>query len=95
MTFFTTLPPVLKLSPKPDTACAPSRWSRAPPALIRRGPASPAAIMPPMVPAPAVPSSGAVSIGSKANCWFLESISDITSASGAPACTVMISSFGS
>ena len=53
MTFFTTLPPVLKLSPKPDTACAPSRWSRAPPALMRRGPASPAAIMPPMVPSSA------------------------------------------
>ena len=31
-----------------------------------------------------MPSSGAVSIGSNANCWFLESISDCTSASGAP-----------
>ena len=40
-------------------------------------------------------AAAAVSIGSKANCWFLESISDSTSASGAPACTVMISSFGS
>ena len=95
MTFFTTRPPALKLSPKPDTPCAPNRWSRAPPALIRRGPARPAPIMPPMVPRFAVPSSGAVSIGSNANCWFLESISDLTSASGAPACTVMISSFGS
>ena len=25
MTFFTTLPPALKLSPKPDTACAPKQ----------------------------------------------------------------------
>jgi hypothetical protein len=85
VTFFTTLPPVLKLSPKPDTAWAPNRWSRAPPALIRRGPARPAAIMPPMVPDTGVPSSGAVFIGSKANCWFLASISDSTSASEAPA----------
>ncbi len=51
--------------------------------------------MPPMVPISGVPSSGAVFIGSNANCWFFESISDSTSASGAPACTVMISSFGS
>ena len=51
--------------------------------------------MPPMVPLPGTPSSTAVSIGSKANCWFFESISDCTSASGAPDCTVMISSFGS
>ncbi len=51
--------------------------------------------MPPMVPLPDTPSSAEVSIGSKANCWFLESISDCTSASGAPACTVMINSFGS
>ena len=31
----------------------------------------PAAIMPPMVPDPGAPSSGAVFIGSNANCWFL------------------------
>src|SRR5450755_2668541 len=62
---------------------------------MRRGPASPAPIMPPMVPYGGPPNSAAVSIGSKANCWFFESISDITSASGAPASTVMINSFGS
>ena len=64
-------------------------------ALIRRGPASPEAIMPPMVPEPDVPSSGAVLTGSKANCWFLASISDSTSASGAPAWSVTINSLGS
>ncbi len=62
---------------------------------MRRGPASPAPIMPPMVPSAGVPSKAAVSTGSKANCWFFESISDMTSDSGAPASTVMISSFGS
>ena len=41
------------------------------------------------------PSSNAVLTGSNANCWFLESISDSTSASGAPAWTVTINSFGS
>jgi hypothetical protein len=51
--------------------------------------------MPPIVPAPALPSSTEMSTGSKANCWFLASIRDCTSASGAPASTVMISSFGS
>jgi len=45
-----------------------------------------------MVPDTDVPSSGAVFIGSKANCWFLASISDSTSASGAPAWSVTISS---
>ena len=43
---------------------------------MRRGPARPAPIMPPMVPMSGVPSSAEVSIGSNANCWFLESISD-------------------
>ena len=32
--------------------------------------------MPPMVPMFGVPSSSEVFIGSKANCWFFESISD-------------------
>ena len=51
--------------------------------------------MPPMVPISGAPSSADVLIGSNANCWFLESIRLSTSAIGAPACTVMISSFGS
>ena len=38
MTFFTTRPPDLKVSPRPDTAVTPRKWSRAAPALIRRGP---------------------------------------------------------
>src|ERR1700712_4438921 len=47
---------------------------------MRRGPARPTPIMPPMVPLPDTPSSMDVSIGSHANCWFLESISDCPSA---------------
>jgi len=62
---------------------------------MRRGPASPAPIIPPMVPMSGVPRSRAVLTGSNAKCWFLESISETTSASGAPAWTVMINSFGS
>ena len=52
MTFFTTRPPDLKVSPRPDTAVTPRKWSRAAPALIRRGPDRLAASAPPSVPAP-------------------------------------------
>ncbi len=37
MTFFITWPPDLKISARPDTARKPSTWSRAAPALMRRG----------------------------------------------------------
>ena len=63
--------------------------------LMRRGPARPAPIMPPMVPLPDTPSSAEVSIGSKANCWFWNRSATARRQSGAPACTVMINSFGS
>src|SRR3546814_8254114 len=53
VTFFTTLPPATKISPRPETAVKPSRWSRALPAVTRREPATPAAITPPIVAAPA------------------------------------------
>ena len=52
MTFFTTRPPALNVSPRPDTALTPRKWSRAAPALIRRGPERLAASAPPIVPAP-------------------------------------------
>ena len=55
VTFFTTRPPDLKVSPRPDTAEKPRKWSRAAPALIRRGPERFAASAPPMVPRPATP----------------------------------------
>jgi hypothetical protein len=38
VTFFITRPPARIISPRPVTTLAPSRWSRAAPALIRRGP---------------------------------------------------------
>ncbi len=59
VTFLTTRPPDLNVSPRPDTAVTPRKWSRAAPALIRRGPARFAATVPPMVPRPSgSPSTG-------------------------------------
>ena len=55
VTFFTTRPPDLKVSPRPDTAAKPRKWSRAAPALMRRGPERFAARAPPIVPRPATP----------------------------------------
>ena len=50
VTFLTTRPPALNGSPRPLTAWNPSMWSRAAPALMRRGPARLQAIAPPSVP---------------------------------------------
>ena len=49
MTFLTTRPPDLKLSPRPLTPRKPRKWSRAAPALIRRGPERLQARTPPSV----------------------------------------------
>ena len=53
MTFFITLPPDLKASPRPLTPLKPSRWSRAAPAETRRGPARLPMTAPTRVPCPA------------------------------------------
>ena len=49
---FTTRPPDLKTSARPETAETPRKWSRAAPALMRRGPERFVASAPPSVPRP-------------------------------------------
>ena len=74
----------------------PSTWSRAAPALIRRGPLAFAASTPPIVPRPrAAPKSGPKSIGSKASIWLCSASSASISASGVPALAESTSSSGS
>ena len=63
MTFLTTRPPDLIRSPRPVAAWTPSRWSRAAPALIRRGPARLQAKAPPIVPPSAGPPSKRAVVG--------------------------------
>ncbi len=74
----------------------PRTWSRAAPALSRRGPDTLAASTPPMVPRPGgAPNSGPWSIGSKASCWRFSASSASISASGVPAFADSTSSAGS
>ena len=96
VTFLTTVPPDLKVSPRPLTALKPRKWSRAAPTLMRRGPARLHAMAPPMVPAsPSPPSRMPRSAGSKAICWLFWRSAASISARVVAAPAVMNSSLGS
>ena len=99
MTFFTTRPPDLKVSPRPDTTLTPSMWSRAAPAFSRRGPdrlaESAPPIVPPLPPRVSWASRREQSIGSKASCWLFCASSRSMSAIGVPALADSTSSSGS
>ena len=94
LTFFMTLPPDFQVSPRPLIALTPRIWSRALPALNRRGPAR----LPMKLP-PTVPSSSTWYIlfkagGSKARCWLCFDNSSRISVIGVPGRAVMTSSSG-
>ena len=95
VTFFTTVPPDLIVSPFPLIPWNPNKWSRALPDLNLLEPEKLQAIAPPIEPSLLLPEKrNPKSLGSKASCWLFLSSSEIISLIGVPDFTFIYSSPG-
>ena len=95
VTFFTTVPPDLIVSPFPLIPWKPNKWSRALPDLNLLGPEKLQAITPPIEPSLLWPvKRNPKSLGSKASCWLFLSSFEIISLIGVPDLTLIYSSSG-